>query len=491
VRPGTSLAEACALFPEALAERVHVEPYAPERDASTLRALAVWSMRFAPIVAPDPPDGLLLDVTGCERIYGDDRRMLALLAASFAGLGIRPRIAVAPTFGSARAVARHGDDPLAVVEPGAVRETLAPLPVEALDLEKDVLEALAEMGIDEIAHLLRLGRRDLAARFGDDLLLRLDQALGAALEAVAPVRHEEPVRIEHRFSGPTVRLDAIEVSARGLLARLEVELESREAGALELRLSLARVERAPVDLRVLLGRPSRDPRHLEALLRPKLERANLGFGVEGIELTVLRAAPLPRRQKVHSASGLASERLDEKRALGEMLDTLAGRIGWGRVRRFEAIPSHLPERAFRSRSLIELEPAPGVNGAEPGGARGRAGDRGRRGDGDPGAAPGERPHVARPTVLFERPDPIERMETGPTGAPEWFLWRGEPFEVAAAVGPERIGSEWWRDPVALPRELTTRDYYRVQNDRGRWLWIFCEGGDEDHEGTWHVHGEWS
>ena len=98
----------------------------------------------------------------------------------------------------------------------------------------------------------------------------------------------------------------------------------------------------------------------------------------------------------------------------------------------------------------------------------------------------------RPTALFDRPDPVERIELDPTGAPEWFRWRGESIEVLEAIGPERIGSEWWRQSADRedPCAFLTRDYYRVQSDRGRWLWLFCEGGDEDWTGRWFVHGEW-
>jgi protein ImuB len=38
-------------------------------DAGALDRLALWASCYAPIVAADPPDGLVIDVTGCRRYH--------------------------------------------------------------------------------------------------------------------------------------------------------------------------------------------------------------------------------------------------------------------------------------------------------------------------------------------------------------------------------------------------------------------------------------
>src|ERR1700744_6250228 len=45
----------------------------PELGNKLLHALATWSIRYTPIVAVDPPDGLILDVTGCAHLWGCER----------------------------------------------------------------------------------------------------------------------------------------------------------------------------------------------------------------------------------------------------------------------------------------------------------------------------------------------------------------------------------------------------------------------------------
>jgi protein ImuB len=39
-------------------------------DAAALDRIALWSLRYAPIVAADPPDGLIIDTTGADHLHG-------------------------------------------------------------------------------------------------------------------------------------------------------------------------------------------------------------------------------------------------------------------------------------------------------------------------------------------------------------------------------------------------------------------------------------
>jgi protein ImuB len=65
-----------------------------------------------------------------------------------------------------------------------------------------------------------------------------------------------------------------------------------------------------------------------------------------------------------------------------------------------------------------------------------------------------------------------------------LVWRDTRWQVSACVGPERIGPEWWRGAKPTPE----RDYFAVQVQTGRWLWVCRQTGQR---GRWFVHGEWS
>src|SRR5262249_15058958 len=75
VTPGMLLAEAQCLCHTAL-----VEAHEPRTDRDALRWLAGWCGRFSPRVAIDaeePPDCLLLDVTGCGYDFGGEPGLAA------------------------------------------------------------------------------------------------------------------------------------------------------------------------------------------------------------------------------------------------------------------------------------------------------------------------------------------------------------------------------------------------------------------------------
>ena len=93
----------------------------------------------------------------------------------------------------------------------------------------------------------------------------------------------------------------------------------------------------------------------------------------------------------------------------------------------------------------------------------------------------------RPIYLFDPPQRIEQvMHEVPDGPPRRFRWRRTVHEVARAERPERIAGEWWRRHDAT---IPTRDYYRIEDRRGRRLWIFRHGlYAEQDEPAWYVHG---
>ena len=49
-------------------------------DTRALEALAEWMIRFAPLVAIDGLDGVMLETTGCDHLYGGEAGMLKEIA---------------------------------------------------------------------------------------------------------------------------------------------------------------------------------------------------------------------------------------------------------------------------------------------------------------------------------------------------------------------------------------------------------------------------
>lgn len=471
VRRSTPAAQARAAFAPGA---VRVEQATPARDRAALDALAVWAHQFSPIVAVDPPDGLLLDVTGCERVFGGEDRLLGLVGERCRARGLRVRAAIGPSFGCAWAVARFARTNAVVIAEGDERRALEPLPVRALRLGEDAAVALAEVGITRVGELFDLPRSVLPARFGSELLFRFDQALGRAIETIEPVRPVSPPTVERVFDGPTTNLEAIGWCVHELLGELAAGLVHRESGARRLDLTLDRSDLDPARLMVSMSRPNRDARHLWSLIEPRLARTNLGFGVERVTVVASRLGRLRHTQATHLHEREGVSEGEAARLGAELADTLVNRFGRLRVVRAVLVGSRVPERASGWEVVGEVGDGKVV---------GKKVARFSEPCGD--SRLGEPCHhelccPERPPALLDRPEPIEVIAVTPDGPVARVRWRGEDHAVAACLGPERIAGEWWRD--AQP----TRDYFRVQDEGGQWLWVFREL----ETGRWFVQGGW-
>jgi protein ImuB len=198
-------------------------------------------------------------------------------------------------------------------------------------------------------------------------------------------------------------------------------------------------------------------RHLWSMMRARLEKVDIGDGVEGIILIASSTARL--RQSQTGIPGIDASPQESAGTWGELVDTLATRLGADNVVRLEPVQSHIPERAFRERSVMEGIPARSETSL---------------------AAPD------RPMTLFSSPEPARAIALTPDGPLLSLNWRGLQSRIIACSTPERIAPEWWRADHArgLPPD---RDYFAVQMESGRWLWAFRHVGT----GRWFVHGQWS
>ena len=449
-----TVAHATAVLPT-LPQVVDHEPAA---DAAQLEALARWAMRFTPRVAPDPPDGLLLDVAGCERLYGGHLSLARQVRRAVAKLRLQVRVALTPTVGFAWGLARFGDEGVCTD-----MNDLLHLPVSSLRIEPDVVAALAEVGVDRVGQLADIPRQEVARRFGgEEALLRLDQATGEAVELRDWLRHAEVLRACFRFAGPATQYEAIERTVFNLVIKLSERLAREESAARRLMLE---VERLNGDLHVVfnniairLTAATRDVDHIWNVLRPRVEALDMGRGVEALVLSAVQVVRLPHGQARCDGE---RDRSRDEHDLGRLVDVLQGRLGRSRVLRAEPTPSHVPEAAYRLRPADE--PAP---------LRTKAAYPDINGD--------------RPTQLLDPAEPAEVTFLQPEGPLATLHWRGEARPIVTTVGPERIGRRWWRVHLSR-RSLDVRDYYKLQCAGGLWLWVYRTRPKSE----WFVQGVWS
>ena len=441
----------------------------PATDDAALRRLTLWATRYTPTASPcderNGADGFFLDVEGASHLFGGEDQLVADLAARLhRHFGLPARLAVADTAGAAWAASRfHAQNPC-ILPPGRQAEVLAPLPVEALRLSADTCATLRRLGLKTIGALSDKPRAPFAARFSPELLRRLDQALGRIDEPLIPIVPPPVYHSLRYLLEPIVTQEAVVALASRLMQTLAHVLTRDDVGARVLKLSLYRVDGEVKTLDIALTLPTRSVPHVARLMALKLESAaatdDAGFGFEAVGLAVTRAEPMPARQTELTSAGLE----DRTERCAALVDKLQQRLGPASVRRFEAVASHIPERA---------EMLATVNGAAlqcppPEAARDAQAD-----------AP------ARPLLLLPHAEPAEDvMALVPEGPPRRFRWRGVTYEIEHAEGPERIAAEWWRSPAR------TRDYYVVEDLGGHRFWLFREGlfGRETQKADWFVHG---
>ncbi len=460
LKPGMPLADARAMYPSLAV--VEADPHAERR---LLEAIADWCDRYTPLVGLDPPDGLVLDITGCAHLFGGEAALGRDLATRLARQGFHVRIAIADTVGCAWGVARYGGQ--SAVSRGAAEAAMLPLPIAALRIDPEIVEALTNLGLKRVTDLTTRPRAPLAARFGDALMRRLDQALGRLDEPITP-RLPLPVAMaERRFAEPIAREDDVLGVVEYLAKELSRVLERRGEGARLIGLALFRTDGKVHRLELGTGAPLRDPLRMRKLFEERLaalgDDCDPGFGYDMVRLSALvteRCDPVQTGLAGRTEAANAEE-------LAHLIDRLGARFGLRRVTRFVPRDTHIPEFAMAAvpaHAVAPVSALPREKSAEP-----------------------ETQTAARPLRLFAQPERIEAAAEVPDGPPLYFRWRHVLHHVARAEGPERIAMEWWRDDRG---NRLTRDYFRVESRAGARVWIYREGlyDRETAQPRWYLHG---
>ncbi len=443
VRIGLTLAQARARVPDLVAQADD-----PQRNRALLYDLARAALCYSPVVQPFEPDKLLLDITGCQRLFGGEANIGRRALAGFRARGLHTRVAIADTVGAAWALATAGAEPLEIAPVGQTVTKLAPLPPAALRIEDGVAAQLDALGIRTIGDLLMLPRSVLPARFGAGLVRRLQQALGDIPEEISACGFGQPPAVDVGFEVPVRDRVAVGRILARLLADLYRQLEERVLALVRLDCVLTFEDVAPCVFEVALSRATQSWEHVSTLVQRRLEMVDLAAGLLGLRLIAARV------ERFRGGQIELFEPVDPagEEDFGRLLDRLCNRLGPDGVVVAELVPDYQPEFAFRYRRFAET-----VGGR---------------------VAPAIPVALPRPARLLPRPLLIRVSSSRVDGLPVTMTVRGREVQVVRVWGPERIETGWWRGPDVR------RDYYRVLTGSGGRLWVFCDRTD----GRWYWHG---
>jgi protein ImuB len=439
VRPSCSVVHARSLCPS-----LHVRVVSPALERAACETLLDVARSLSPRVAQAPrcsgvyaaEAAVYLDASGVGSLFQSEEGFATALVTRARAAGIPAIAAVASSRGvsllAARCIARGlsqgvqttgsaarrfqatvesdggTQDRILVLAPPEEAAFLDPLPIDLLDPEDVLAEALTRFGIRRVGELARLPRRSLVTRLGPGVQRLLALACGEEdslpLPSAAETRVEEGVDLEW----PIENLEPLSFVLRGVVARLAERLELRGlvCGDLDLELKLA--EGGRDTRRVGVSTPHGDPRALLGVLRLALETPLPGAPVEGIVLAT-EGRPVRRDQlDLFRPAGPTPSVLG--RTLAE-LETLCGneRVGAPLL-----VDDPHPDAFAQSPFVLPR--------------------------GAPKTAP--RPGVAIAALRALRP-PVSAEVRAPRGRPEWIRSAVANGPIVGLAGPWRTTGGWW------------------------------------------------
>jgi protein ImuB len=513
----------------------------PQRDSQALQTLAHFCQQYTPLFGVEDaevPESLFLDVTGCTHLFGGQQSLVELIESDFRAAGYTTRVAMAKTFGAAWAAAHHFQLPKSassrtgvstvaglsfVLPPEHTQATLNGLPISSLRVHHDTVRKLAEFDVLNICQLNQLPRTSLPSRFGKEVLLRLDQALGERLEILEFEKPPEPVQEDWHSEYSTDDHRVLLKVLDDLVGRICSRLSSRHQGTNELQIwvngNATHEKRGGVELpanhsrplgssgadqpvgsrpaslkqhttarpnvfrfAVRLTEPSSNTKHLQDLIALQLERESLkkqnryarrrgkknvpqAFDAEFSQVAVRAQsiAVLARRPR-DLFGGLLNR--DNEKELQTLLDRLSNRLGAEAVVKSNIVEDPQPELAFEWTPFIaqpqsQSSPQSSSQASNPNAFTNAA------------SAP-----MARPMSLYPAPIPIQVQLSSDSSKLLKFRCRQRVFDVTNSKGPERIQTGWWRT------EPIERNYFQVNTQTDQLFWLFrC-----DTTQRWFLHG---
>lgn len=441
---GMPLADARAIHPS-----LQVLDDKPDHAQRILNGLAEWCIRYTPWVAVDMPDGLILDATGCAHLWGGEAKYLADIHAHLRQFGYDARIAMAGTIGAAWALSRCGDQ-LSIVNGGDSFSALLPLPAASLRLEPETAQRLAKLGLKLVKDFISMPRAALRRRFGEQLLARIDEALGFKEEFIQPIQIAAPYYVRLPCLEPIVTRAGIERALEQLLQLLCGRLQQEGKGLRDCTFKGFRVDGKVETITIGTNRATANDKHLFKLFEIKLDMIEPALGIEVFLLEASRVEEVTTLQEKlwEKASGLQSA------GVVQLLDRFAGKFGEAAISRYLPDEHHWPERSVKLAATLNEKPAISWTS-----------------------------NAQRPVRLLKKPEPIQVTAPIPDYPPMNFRYKGILHKVVKADGPERIEQEWWLE------KSEHRDYYCVEDEAGHRYWIFRLGHyDAEKFSGWFLHG---
>ena len=226
VRSAMPTAQALQLCPQL----VLLPPSFDKYTAESRRIMHIFRS-YTPLVEPLSLDEAFLDVTGCERLFGDAIAIgRAIKRDILRETGLVASIGIASSkFIAKLASDMDKPDGFRVIRPDEVQAVLAPLPVSSIfGVGPRTAKRLEALGVRTIGDLAARDRDEVMRRFGASGAWIHDLAHGVDTRRVTPRREEKSYSQERTFPKDIASRDELRVRLLEFCEELAIRL--RDAG---------------------------------------------------------------------------------------------------------------------------------------------------------------------------------------------------------------------------------------------------------------------
>lgn len=400
---------------------------------------------FSPEVEPaaDEPGVFWLDATGLARLFRSATAWAEAVDRELGARGFEASVVVGYTRFGTYAAARTNKGPLVFADPGAEQVRARNVPLERLDVDPAMRDALARLGVHTVGAFLELPATGVFERFGPEAHRLRRLAGGELTPPLQPAAAEEPIREHAELDYPEADLERLLFVVKRLLDPALAKLAARRHALAEIVLSFVLDVGGTRIESIRPARPTLAVAHLLDLVRLRLEGIKLTAHVEEIGVEA-RGTPATMQQLSLFEESGRRDLTAAERALAR----LRAELGDHAVVRARLADGHLPEAGFLWEPLAKLTPADARAAAE---------------------RVLVRRVFARPLPLPPRPHHLR--DDG------WLIRGTEHGAVARLVGPYVVSGGWWQRAVQ-------RDYHFACMRSGDVLWVFY---DRERR-RWYQHG---
>lgn len=423
IEPQMSLSTALALCP-------NLQTYARDiaQEQAHLKKLALIAYSFCPTVVLQEHGGIGLELSRCEKLYGNYSNLLKQLQAYllkrcsevFSGLGhslLAARLTTAQSF--------HTQVP----HSQQLNQQMRAMALEALDVKRAQKNSFVHLGLDTIGDLLDLPKEAVHRRFNADLLSQID---GLFTTKINPkMRFTAPEIFDDCLQNPQglYTKEALYAPMGILLERFCRYLKIRHLYCRNIRWHFSPLLGQTQSLTIQLSQAQNHSQHFFALSRLQLERLDLAHSIEKISLYSDQFVPAEDA----SVDFFEHHQHTQK---AELLDQLVARLGDDAISQPGINAEYLPEQANVINSAIPLAPS------------------------------NLKKTSLQPLWLLD-PLSVQQRDRQP-------YWR-QPLTLLS--GPERVCGNWWHSEQQ-------RDYYLAHDSQGTRYWLYWELQSQ----RWFIHG---